>query len=137
MSLEGHSDLAAQIERLIERASLDYQQFQLAAQRADIEGEALAGGVLRSISESHAGKAHGLLTFLRMNTAGENAGGVKEFVQFAARGAGEVEQETATLLAQARAVLEPRQVQDLEAVVNLTSNNRPRLERLLAGLASE
>lgn len=137
MSLEGHPDLAAQIDRLAERASLDYQRFQLAAQRADIEGHSLAAGVLRSISESQAGKAHALLTFVQPTGAfGEKSGDTSDFVRSAAARAGEVEQLSAALLEQARAELDARGVQDLEAIVHLTATNRQRLERLLAGLAA-
>lgn len=137
MSLEDRPDLVAQIDRLTEIASLDYQSFQLAAQRADIEGHPLAAGVLRSISESQTGKAQGLLTFARTQFADlEDDNGIKGFLQSAARRAAEVEQLSATLLAQASTLLEQRQLQDLEAVVNLTATNRQRLERLLAGLAA-
>lgn len=134
MSSERH-ELAAQIDRLTELASLHYQSFQLAAQQADIEGHSLAGGVLRSISESQAGKAHGLLTFAQLQLADPGpAPETRDFVRRAAHRAEEVERLSAALVARARAVLDPRQVQDLEAVLNLTATNRQRLERLLAGM---
>jgi hypothetical protein len=129
-------DLTAQLERLAAAASLDYQSFQLAAQRADLEGQALAAGVLRSISEGHAGKAHGLLTMLAgleasdRNDEGTTAG----FVRSAIVRAGDVEAISANLSREAKATLEPAVSEALDAIINLTSTNRPRLERLLAGL---
>ena len=137
MSSDQHPDIVAQLARLAELASLDYQSFQLAAQRADIEGHALAAGVLRSISEGHAGKVHGLLTMAeQIDSTQEGRDTTEAFLQSAIYRASEMEDMSSTLSAKARATLDRRQSEDLDAVLNLTATSRQRLERLLAGLAS-
>lgn len=137
MSSAPQTDLVARLIRLAERASFDYQSFQLAAQRADIEGHALVGGVLRSISEGHAGKAHGLLTLAGQIGQPVQDGDVTPgYVEAALRRASESEAMSAALSVEAGATLDARQAEDLDAVLNLTATNRQRLERLLAVLSA-
>ena len=134
MSPTEPNDLVTQIERLAELASTDHQAFQLAAQRADVEGLSLAAGVLRSLSEGHAGKAHALMT-LSVQLKGHTDGSVtRSFVESAMRRTAKVEQLTSALMARVDAELDARQAEDIRAIVNLTATNRNRLERLLAGL---
>lgn len=135
MASDSSRNLFVQLVRLAEVASVDYQSFQLAAQRADVEGHALAAGVLRSISEGHAGRAHGLLTLaLRLEQSEKSESVTQTFVRSAIRRATETERLSAALSEQAKGAAGAFRADDLDAVLNLTSSNRQRLERLLAGL---
>lgn len=135
MASDTSRNLFVQLVRLAEVASVDYQSFQLAAQRADVEGHALAAGVLRSISEGHAGRAHGLLTLALRLEQSETAESVtRTFVRSAIRRAAEIERMSTALSTQAKSTPGAVQADDLDAILNLTSSNRQRLERLLAGL---
>jgi hypothetical protein len=135
MASDTSRNLFVQLVRLAEVASVDYQSFQLAAQRADVEGHALAAGVLRSISEGHAGRAHGLLTLaLRLEQNDNSESVTRTFLRSAIRRAADNERMSSALSAQAKITPSALEMDDLTAVLNLTSANRLRLERLLAGL---
>jgi hypothetical protein len=139
-SPEELASVAAALERIVDVAARDYQLFQLAAQRADLEGHALAAGILRSISESHTGKAHALLGVLaRLESSASSSAKSddptrRNVIAALSRGRA-ADALDAAALATLPAQAPPHLRDDIEAALKLTATNRMRLEALAQSLS--
>jgi hypothetical protein len=138
MASDTHKALVSTLDQMIAAASTAHQSFQLAAQQADLEGHALAAGVLRSISEGHTGKAHGLLLLKAALESSEDPPSLTERnIELAIERSIATDKLSSELSADARTLLSAQQAGDLDAILGLTATNRARLENLLASVRSE
>jgi hypothetical protein len=136
MDADPHRRFVAALEQLVALTSTACQACQLAAQQADLEGQALPAAVFRSISESYAGTSHGLLQVLAgMDNpdAGVSGATARNARDVLARQAG-IEGLAQELSAAAAAALGPQRAGDLAAMLKLTAANPRRLDGMLRSL---
>lgn len=127
MSELRESPIAERIRDTIATASLEYQNCQLAAQWADLEGEDLAAAVLRSVAEGQTGKVHALLLLLRqVSPAGLPT--VAETLGEATARADAAKTSDGALLDAARDALPAEDYEALRAALAITGRTAQRLK---------
>jgi hypothetical protein len=130
----GDDDLRQRIETVIESASVEYQRCQLAALVADLEGQPLAGAVLRSISESQVGQVQALARLLYRAGGAVEQGATRRALAAALERFDRHAALECAVAERSEAAPEPLRG-DVAAALRITATNRPRLEGLVAALS--